>query len=133
MIHSQAFKVIDDLYTAYAEGDLDAFYKDLSSDLVWVECEGFPTPGVFRSKEEIVDNVFSVLARDWIRWDYQLEQLIDAGERIVAVGTYRGTHSTTAKSFSSRAAHVWHVVDGKITRFEQFADTHLIQKAMTDQ
>ncbi|MFH8470876.1 nuclear transport factor 2 family protein [Streptomyces sp. NPDC017991] len=131
MIHSQGYKIVKDLYDAYHEGDLVAFYKDLSAELTWIECEGFPAAGVFRNKEEIVDNVFSVLARDWSRWDYQLEQLIDAGEYIVAVGTYRGTHGTTVKSFSARAAHVWQVTDGKITRFEQFADTHLMQNAAT--
>ncbi|MFF5568316.1 nuclear transport factor 2 family protein [Streptomyces sp. NPDC012623] len=121
--------MVSDLYTAYGEGDLAAFTKDLSAELTWIECEGFPASGVFRDREDIAEKVFGVLARDWSHWDYQLEQLIDAGERVVAVGTYRGTHGTTARSFSARAAHVWHVVDGKIARFEQFADTHLMQSA----
>ncbi|MGV9847411.1 nuclear transport factor 2 family protein [Streptomyces sp. NPDC003442] len=131
MTHSQGFKVISNLYAAYKDGDLVSFYKDLSPDLVWIECEGFPTPGVFRNKEEVVDNVFSVLARDWSDWNFELDQLIDAGEFIVATGTYQGTHGTTARSFNARAAHTWHVVNGKIVRFEQFADTHLIQSAAT--
>ncbi|MFI2380479.1 nuclear transport factor 2 family protein [Streptomyces sp. NPDC018964] len=131
MSHSQGFKVISDLYQAYMEGDLVSFYKNLSPDLQWIECEGFPAPGVFRTKEEITENVFNVLARDWSQWGYQLEQLIDAGEFIVAIGTYQGTHGTTAKSFSARSAHLWHVTDGKIVRFEQIADTHLMHIAAT--
>jgi uncharacterized protein len=129
MSHTRNFQIVENLYRAYEEGDLEAFYKDLSPDLVWIECDGFPTPGVFRTKEEVTENVFAVLERDWSHWQYELEQLIDAGESVVAVGNYRGTHGTTAKSFEARAAHVWHVVDGRIVRFEQFADTHPMQSA----
>ncbi|MDQ1036853.1 ketosteroid isomerase-like protein [Streptomyces sp. V3I8] len=131
MNESRSFQIISDLYTAYKDGDLDAFYRDLHPEIVWIECVGFPTPGVFRSKEEIVDNVFSVLARDWSHWQYELKHLLDAGEFIVATGSYQGTHGKTGKSFTARAAHTWHVVDGKIIRFEQFADTHPMQSAAT--
>lgn len=129
MSHSRNYRTVESLYNAYAEGNLESFYKDLSPDLVWIECDGFPTPGVFRNKEEVTDNVFRVLERDWSSWQYELEQLIDAGDSVVAVGSYQGTHGSTAKSFNARAAHVWQLVDGKIVRFEQFADTHPMQSA----
>ncbi|MFJ6127178.1 nuclear transport factor 2 family protein [Streptomyces griseoviridis] len=126
---SRNLQIVESLYHAYAEADLDSFYRDLSPDLTWIECDGFPTPGVFRNKEEVTDNVFAVLQRDWSHWQYELDHLIDAGDSVVAIGSYRGTHGRTAKSFRARAAHVWHLADGKIIRFEQFADTHPIQSA----
>ena len=129
MADSKSLEVIRNLYLAYERGDMESFYKDLSSTLVWRESDGFPTPGVFGSKEEIIKNVHAVLARDWSQWGYNLEQLIDGQDHIVAIGVYRGTHRETGKSFESRAAHLWHVSGGKIDLFEQFADTHLIQCA----
>lgn len=131
MATSSNFQTIDNLYSAYERADLEAFYKDLSPDIIWKESDGFPTPGVFRSKTEIVDNVFSVLDRDWSFFRFELEYLIDGNEHVVAVGTYRGTHRKTGKSFEARASHVWHLLEGKIVRFEQFADTHLMQSAAT--
>lgn len=131
MANSNNLQIIRNLYSAYEAADLEAFYKDLSTDIIWRECDGFPTPGTFRSEKEIVDNVFKVLEQEWSSWRYELGYLIDGNEHIVAVGTYRGTHGKTRKSFEARASHVWHLVDGKIDRFEQFADTHLIQAAAT--
>jgi ketosteroid isomerase-like protein len=128
---SQNLQIIQNLYSAYDRADLDAFYADLSPTITWKESAGFPTPGVFRSKEAIVENVFSVLAREWDGWHFSLEYLVDGDAQIVAVGTYRGTHRNTGRSFEARASHVWHLTGGKIESFEQFADTHLMQAAAT--
>ncbi|KAJ4300921.1 hypothetical protein N0V90_003009 [Kalmusia sp. IMI 367209] len=122
-------QVIANLYSANETGDLEAFYADLSPNITWKESDGFPTPGVFNNKTEIVDNVFAVLKRDWSHFHFTLEHLINGSEHIVAVGTYRGTHAKTGKSFEARASHVWRVEAGKIVQFEQFADTWLMQSA----
>lgn len=129
MAETANFQMIANLYSAYERGDLEAFYKDLSPDISWKECDGFPTPGVFRSQTEIVEKVFSVLQKDWVNWRFELERLIDGNQDIVALGTYRGTHGITGKSFEARASHAWKLVDGKILGFEQFADTHMMQSA----
>lgn len=131
MAHPGGVDIVHNLYLAYERADLEAFYKDLSPTIIWRESDGFPTPGVFRSKEEIVDNVFSVLDREWSLFRFSLEYLIDGHEHIVAVGTYRGTHRITGQCFEARASHVWRVQNGKIASFEQFADTHLMQAATT--
>lgn len=131
MAHSSGYEIVRNLYLAYEMGDLEAFYQDLSPDILWKESDGFPTPGVFRSKTEIVDNVFKVLEREWNPFRFSLEYLIDGNEHIVAVGTYRGTHRTTGQHFEARASHVWRLQKEQITRFEQFADTHIIQTAAT--
>jgi ketosteroid isomerase-like protein len=131
MAHSSNFDIIQNLYSANDNADLEAFYKDLSPNIMWKESDGFPTPGVFRSRAEIQSNVFDVLSRDWEIFRFSLEYLVDGNERIVAIGTYRGTHRKTGRSFEARASHVWHVLNGKIKSFEQFADTHVMQTAAT--
>lgn len=132
------YQTIQNLYSANSRGDLEAFYKDLSPiNLTWKESAGFPAPGVFRTKSEIAEHVFGVLERDWSHFRFELEYLIDGKERIVAVGTYRGTHRKTGKSFEARAAHVWRLAQeeegegGRIVEFEQFADTEVMWEAAT--
>lgn len=80
MAQSGSIGIARDLYSAYDRADLDAFYKDLSPTILWRESDGFPTTGLFRSKEEIVDNVFKVLGQEWSIFRFSLEYLID-GER----------------------------------------------------
>ncbi|KAF2639406.1 NTF2-like protein [Massarina eburnea CBS 473.64] len=127
---STNYQIIQNLYSAYESANLEAFYSDLSPSITWKESDGFPTPGVFRSKEEIVENVFKVLEREWAVFRFELDSLVDGSdEHVVAVGTYRGTHGETGKSFEARASHVWRLSGRKIVGFEQFADTHLMQSA----
>jgi ketosteroid isomerase-like protein len=61
MAYPSNFIIIQNLYQAYETADLEAFFKDLSPNLVWRESDGFPTPGTFYTRAEIEDNVFSVL------------------------------------------------------------------------
>ncbi|KAF9737132.1 hypothetical protein PMIN06_001892 [Paraphaeosphaeria minitans] len=122
-------EIVQNLYLANDNADAEAFYKDLSPTITWTESDGFPTPGVFRNRAEIDRHVFNVLRQEWDNFHFTLEYLVDGNERIVAVGTYRGTHRKTGRSFEARASHVWHVLNGKIESFEQFADTHIMQKA----
>lgn len=122
-------EIIQNLYLANDHSDLEAFYRDLSPTIVWKESDGFPAPGVFRSRADIQRHVFNVLRHEWDNFHFSLEHLVDGNERIVAVGTYRGTHRKTGRSFEARASHLWHILNGKIESFEQFADTHTMQTA----
>lgn len=81
------YQTVHSLYSAYKQADLEAFYKDLSPNIIWKESDGFPTPGIFHSREEIVANVFSVLERHWTSLSFELGYLIDGSdEHIIAVG-----------------------------------------------
>lgn len=131
MAHSNNFEIIQNLYRANERADSEAFYRDLSPNIIWRESDGFPTPGIFHSRKDIDDNVFGVLKREWEVFYFSLEYLVDGNEQIVAVGTYRGTHRKTGRSFEARASHMWHLSEGKVERFEQFADTHTMQVATT--
>ncbi|MET0452126.1 MAG: nuclear transport factor 2 family protein [Mycobacterium sp.] len=132
MGRSDGYFVLRELYDAYDRGDQEAFFRDLSPDLTWVESVGFPAPGVSHNRAEIQANLFDVLERDWTVFRFTLDVLIDGGEFIVGVGTYRGTHRVTKKNFEARASHVWHVRDKLIDSFEQFADTEVIQRAAAE-
>jgi ketosteroid isomerase-like protein len=122
-------KIIQDLYTAFTTGDLAAFSANLSPNITWIEATGFPTPGVFHSTEEIVTNVLGGLQRDWSAFAWELEYIIDGGEFVVGVGTYKGTNRKTGKSFEARANHVWQLEGGKIVKVEGFGDTWVMQCA----
>ncbi|KAK7189732.1 NTF2-like protein [Paraphaeosphaeria sporulosa] len=129
MARPSNLEIVQNLYLANDNADSEAFYRDLSPTITWKESDGFPTPGVFRSRADIDRHVFNVLRQEWDGFRFSLEYLVDGNERIVAVGTYRGTHRKTGRSFEARASHVWHLLDGKIESFEQFADTYTMQIA----
>jgi ketosteroid isomerase-like protein len=117
-------------YTASAAGDTDAMMAAASPQMRWTEMAGFPCAGTWIGPQAVVDNVFAVLGRDWIGYRFELERLIDAGDQVIGVGTYHGTHRATMKAMQARVAHVWQLQDAKIVAFEQFTDTLLVHRAM---
>jgi uncharacterized protein len=117
-------------YAASARGNIDEMMANVSPEVRWTEMAGFPCAGTWIGPQAVVDNVFTVLGREWIGYRFELQTLIDGGEQIVGVGTYRGTYRATGKEMEVRVAHVWKLRGGKIVAFEQFTDTLFVNRAM---
>jgi uncharacterized protein len=124
------YQIVADHYAASARRDLPGMLADLADDVQWTEMAGFPCAGTYTGAQQIVDNVFAVLGRDWEGFGFTLERLINGGDTVVALGDYRATHKQTGKAMHARVAHVWQVAEGKVRRFEQFTDTLLVAQAM---
>jgi ketosteroid isomerase-like protein len=123
-------QIIHSIYTAFSTGDIPAFTSPLSPTITWTECTGFPAPGTFHSAPEILEKMAGVLQRDWEGFTWELDYLIDGGERIAAIGTYSGMNRETGKTFEARGMHVWKVKDGEIVGFEGVSDTWVMRSAM---
>ena len=59
-----------------------------------------------------------------------MTEWIDAGDTVVALGAYAGTHAATGRSMRAAFAHVYRVESGRIVRFQQFTDTHALRSAL---
>ncbi|MDR3452402.1 MAG: nuclear transport factor 2 family protein [Rhodoferax sp.] len=118
-------------YSASALGDVGAMMADVSPQVRWTEMAGFPCAGTWVGPQEVVDNVFAVLGKEWIGYRFELQTLVDGSDHLVGVGTYHGTCRATGKQMQARVAHVWKLQDGKIVAFEQFTDTLLVRQAMS--
>ena len=125
------YQIVADHYAASARQDLTGMLADVAADVQWTEMAGFPCAGTYVGAQQIIDNVFAVLGRDWDGFSFTLERLIDGGDSVVALGVYRGSFHQTGKAMQARVAHVWQVAQDKVTHFEQFVDTRLVAAAMT--
>ena len=118
------------LYAAFAAPD-HATIRDLfSPDIEWIQNEGFPHGGRHVGPDAVLNDVFARFRQDWSSWSVTIDEYLDAGRTIIALGHYHGTHKTTGKSMSSPFAHLYDVKTGKITRFRQYTDTAVIREAM---
>lgn len=123
-------EIIEAHYNGFAAGDFDAVLAPIADDIVWTEAEGFPLAGTYNGREAVVANVFDALQRDWIGYTLIIDEVLDAGDTVVGVGTYSGTYRATGRAFSARVAHIWRLVDGKAVRFEQITDTAMVNAAI---
>ena len=123
-------EVVQELYRAFREKDYDAFLGICTPDLEWIQNEGFPGGSTHRGAKAVVENVFQAFNHHWESWSFEIEQYLDAGETIIVIGRYKGSHRQSGKCFSSPAAHVYDLRNGKVWRFRQFTDTKLIWDAI---
>jgi uncharacterized protein len=124
-------EVIKELYRVFQEKDYDAFRQICTPDLKWIQNKGFPRGSTHRGADAVIEGVFKAFNNDWDTWRFQIEEYLDTGHSVVVLGFYEGIHNVSRKSFSSPAAHVYDLVDGKVKRFRQFTDTKVIWDAMS--
>ena len=118
-------------YAASAEGNVHLMMANVSPQVRRTEMAGFPCAGTWVGPQAVIDNVFAVLGRDWTNYRFELQSLVDGGERIVADGAYHGSYRATGKELQARVVHIWKLQNGTIVAFEQFTDTLLVHRAMS--
>jgi uncharacterized protein len=123
-------EIIREHYAASARKDLDGMLAPFAPDIEWTEMAGFPYAGTYRGVDAIRDNVFVRLGSEWTDYDATPEEILADGDHVVAFGRYTGTYNATGKPINVRFTHHWTLKDGKVIRFEQFTDTHLVREAM---
>jgi ketosteroid isomerase-like protein len=123
-------EVVRAFHEAVARGDLDAAMALLADDIAWTEAEGFPYAGTKVGPAAVREQVFERLRAEWDPFVLDRDELLDAGDTVVGVGTYSGTYRATGRSMRARVVHVWKLRDGKVTAFEQFVDTLKVAEAL---
>jgi uncharacterized protein len=57
-----------------------------------------------------------------------VQMMRDLGSTVVVEARYTGTHKPTGKTLDAQVCHVWKLRDGKVTSFQQYADTAQLQE-----
>lgn len=122
-------EIITAHYAASDAGDIAGMLAPLAADARWTEAAGFPCAGTYIGPDAVRAGVFERLAAEWDGYTARIDEVLDAGDTIIGIGTYSGTHKKTGQPFEARVAHVWRLTDGRVVAFEQFTDTLLVQLA----
>ncbi len=123
-------EVVRGMYDAFAAKDEAGLRRILHPEVEWIQCAGFPGGGHRHGVDEVLEKVFAGLHSEWNDFRAEIEEYLDAGDRVVALGCYVGKHASTHRSMTAVFAHVYDLDDGRITRFRQFTDTYELVKAM---
>jgi ketosteroid isomerase-like protein len=119
---------VKSIYDAFAKGDVGTVLGSLDPKVEWNEAEHFPYwPGhAFIGADAIVKGVFSRLANDWDGFRVEVKRIVGLGDTVLSELRYHGTAKKTGKKLDAQVAHVWDVKNGKVVKFQQYADTWLI-------
>ncbi len=121
--------IVRRLYTAFAAGDLETVSTLLSPSVEWIESEGIPYGGTFVGFDAIVDGVFTKIGAEWTDFSAHVDEFIDAGDVVIALGCDSGTYTATGRSMSAPTASIWTLKDGQIVKFRQYIDTLAVVRA----
>ena len=126
-------QLVQSLYAAFSAGDPVAVMSILSPGIVWNEAENFPYAdgNPYVGPQAVAAGVFARLGGEWDGFTTVIDEILDAGDRIVALGRYTGTYAATGKAISAQMVHVWTAEGGQLATFQQYVDTLQVAQAMT--
>jgi len=120
-----SLQVVQAFYEAMKTGNVPGALGQLDPNVDWNEAENFvyADQSPYRGTDDLVNGLFLRFVTAWEGFGAVPEQFIANGDRVVALGRYRGTYRETSKSVDAQFAHVYKVANGKIVHFQQYTDT----------
>ena len=122
-------RVIQAVYDAFLQGDVEAVLAALDDDIDWhiAGPAGIPFAGQCRGKSEVrlaLQKAFATVKNQQPR----IHDVIAQGDLVTVIGHERGQCTANDNDYETYWIHVFTVNDGKITRFREYLDT----AALTD-
>ena len=127
-------QLIQSLYDSFGRGDVPTVLAAFDPEIVWMEAENtrYADRNPYRGPQAVLEGVFMRLGGDWNDFRLHVDEIVDGGDAVVALGRYSGTNKATGQALNSQFAHVWHLRNGKVVRFQQYADTVQFARASGD-
>lgn len=117
-------------YADFGRGDIPAVLAVMQPDIEWIEQEGGPYAGRYVGPDAVATGVFARVPEDWSDFAVTPDEFLEAGDVVVVLGWFTGTHAATGRSLRARFAHVIRMKDGLEASFEDITDTHGFHLAM---
>ena len=116
-------------YEAYNSGGLEAIIDFLDPEIEWTEGADVPEVKTYHGHDGVREQQ-ARFASAWEEFGLEPEDLVDAGDQIVAMIRAWGRGKGSGVIVEARVAHVWTIRDGKAVRFEVFMDRHKALEAV---
>ena len=126
-------EIIQNLYEAFAKGDVPAVLQKFDPKIEWNEAENFPYAdgNPYIGPQAVLEGVFARLGAEWEYWNLTEQTYYEANSgEIIVTGRYKAKNKLTAKVINVQFVHMWTLNDGMVTKFQQYADTYQTVQAM---
>ena len=121
---------IQELYRAFEKRDVLSVAQLMSPEVEIRQSEELPWGGEYKGHGGL--QKFAKKLLDHVDSRVIIEQYIDAGQSVVAIGhTVGKTHSNHVE-FDVPVVHVWTLKEGRVVRFEPYIDNATMLAALRD-
>lgn len=123
---------IENMYNAFAEGNIPAVLAGMDDNIVWNEAEGnsLADGNPYKGPDAVLNGVFARLGAQWENFrlaDIKLHEM--SNNQMLATLRYHGKNIETGITINAQAAHHWTLKDGKVIGFQQYVDTKQLAEA----
>jgi ketosteroid isomerase-like protein len=121
------------IYEAFGRGAIARVLELFDAGIEFREAEGNPyrpdgTPWV--GPEMVLNELFVKLGQEWAGFTVTPLVMTETTDGVVTEGRYTGTYKPTGRTIDMQICHVLRIRDGRLTHFQQYADTAALQWAM---
>jgi ketosteroid isomerase-like protein len=106
---------------AFRAGDMQRVFGMVDPAVEWdlSRATTWPEQPLYRGYDDVL-RFFTEWTGEWDDYEFDLEELLDAGDRVVAVVRDGGRSKTAGIKLERRHSEVWTLRDGKIVRIDLF-------------
>ena len=108
-------------YAAFAEGDMAMVGDLFADDIVWHAPGNNPLSGDYKGKDQVFGQFAKLMELTGGTFRQEIHDIVANDEHAVVL-VENGAQRPDGRSWQGRAAHVWHVANGKCTEYWLFAD-----------
>lgn len=124
--------VIDNLYKAFAVGDIPAVLGGMDANIVWNEAEGnaYADGNPYIGPDAVLNGVFARVGADHEYFnltDIKLHEM--SNNQVLATLRYKAKIKKNGAEYNTQVAHLWTLIAGKVTNFQQYVDTKQLADA----
>ena len=118
-------EIIRRMYDSFERGDVPAMLGQMDQHIEWKEADNFiyADGNPYVGPQAVLEGVLMRFGSEWESFAVIPEEWLDAGNHVVVLGTYTGTHKETSREVRAQFAHVWGVKGDRVVRFQQYTDT----------
>jgi ketosteroid isomerase-like protein len=111
-------------YEAFNAGDPDAAIGLLDPEVEWTLPAHFPDAETWQGRERVVEGL-GTLSDAWESIDIDVQELIDAGDRVVALVHIKGRAALTGLDLAGMEVdgHVWTLRQGRVAAVRMYGGT----------
>lgn len=124
MSEQENTEIVQAAYRNFTTGDIEALLNLFSDDISWQlpEMENVPFAGKYQGLTEVA-RFFATLNEAQEAQQFEPQQFIAQGDKVVATGRYVWRAKATGREYQGDWAHVFTIRDGKVVGFQEYTDT----------
>lgn len=123
---------IDNLYKAFAVGDIPTVLGGMDVNIVWNEAESnrYADGNPYTGPDAVLNGVFARIGAEYEYFkleDIKLHEM--SNNQVLATLRYDAKVKKNGTTYNAQVGHLWTLKDGKVVAFQQFLDTKKVADA----